>query len=393
MIYVGLNSQFTRLAAPAKPPGNHKTTPVLPASVAAADGVRGSTEQIITVRVSICAVGDGDIMPTYYRNRWGRTTGGHNITIQGKPINIHFARLTHLCIHCLAPLKLKNAGLACTENPNHYGFISQKEADSLTDEERFMKISDMFPSEYLRGIDISEPRKMKIIKVETEMVKNRESGKMQPESVVHFEGEPKKMRLNMTNTREAHFEIFDLSPDEEPCDCWPGRYVTVYREKKKMFGKTQIVPVVRKPKQGDKIWPPQTGKEKPIYKLNRHEFWGRVKRDLDLPVEVSKFVLIQEKSDGEYKPENAQTMWAILEETGTRLNTFLDAVMEDIPYYTKKQDILDILTEWGVDYRFEEQTEMELIASLETRAKSYADIEQAEQVDQLGFNVSQPGKD
>lgn len=323
-------------------------------------------------------------MPTYYRQSKYRTTGGHNITIQGKSINIHFARLTHLCIHCLAPLKLKGAGLACVENENHYGFISQKEADSLTDEERFMKISDMYPSEYLRGIDISEPRKMKILKVETTMVKNRENGEMQPESVVYFEGESKKMRLNITNTKEAHFEIFGLSPDEEPCDCWPGRYVTVYREKAKAFGKTQIVPRFRKPQQGDKPWPPQNGKESPLYKLNRSEFWSRVKRDLKLPVEVSKFILIQEGLDIEYKPENAQTIWNVLEETGQHLNGFLDAVLENVPYYTKKQDVLDALTEWGVNYQFEEQIEMELIAALETKAKSYADIEQ---VDQLGFDA------
>lgn len=325
-------------------------------------------------------------MPTRYRTSKMRTTGGHRVTVQGKPYNIHVARMVFRCIHCLSELKIKNTGLKCSCNENHYGFIHQNEASRLTTEERFMKISDMFPSEYLRGVDITNSRRMKIKKVETVLVKNRNTGKMENENLLYFEGESKKLRLNITMTKEVHFEILNLSPDDEPHDNWPGHYVTVYQIQTKDFGKTQIVPRIRKPKSGDQIWPPINGKEKPLHKLNRKEFWSRVKRDLGLPVEVSKFILIQEGLNGEYKAENAQKMWQVLGDIGEHLNKFLDAALVDVPYFTTKSAILDVLAEWKAVYQFEEQIEMELVAALETYAKSKAD-EDLTSADQLGFDA------
>lgn len=329
-------------------------------------------------------------MSRVMRDQCRRVTGGHAIKMHdGKLENIYTARIVYKCIHCLNDLEIKGFGLTCKSNQNHYGFINRDEAAKLTTQERFMKIGEMFPSEYLRGIDVVKPQKMKIIKVVGEQVRSRDNNKMEPEFVLYFEGETRKLRLNWTMAKEVHVEILKLGPDDDVEEKWPGNYVTVYQTTVKAFGKEHIVPRIRKPEQGDAIFPP-LGEEKALNTLSRKEFWSRVKRDLALPTEVSKFVLIQADLSGEYKQENAPKMWKVLEQDGQKLDYFLQLVMTDTPYFENKESILALMDEWNTGYEFSEAFEMEMSARLEDYAKGMADTDNDEgnspiQEDELPF--------
>lgn len=315
-----------------------------------------------------------------------QTPGDLKMKINGQLVDIFLARIVYKCIHCLGDLEVHNAGVRCSENSNHYGFIHRDDAIKFTEQERFMKISEMFPSEYLRGVDITEPRKMRILKVDQQMVKSRDTGKFEPENILMFEGESKKMRLNLTTTKKVHFEIFELSPDVEPSESWPGKYITVFWTKTVAFGKVQVVPDVRKPKPGDTHWPPQQNsskKEKPLNTFGRSDFWAKVKAELALPTEVSKFVLIQAGLDGEYKQENAPKMWDELSITGKALDSFLNTVLSDVPFYSSKAQILDVLSERRISYVPSEQFELEAIVTLEEIAKIIAQEIEAENGKQI----------
>jgi hypothetical protein len=109
-----------------------------------------------------------------------------------------------------------------------------------------MKIGDMFPSEYWRGIDIIDPIKLTIKSVTAEMAKNHRTNKQEQEFVMRFQGTDKKLRLNVTMGKEA---AQYLGPET---DDWLGKQVTVYRLHDKFFGKDCIVPRLRKPEQSDK---------------------------------------------------------------------------------------------------------------------------------------------
>lgn len=180
----------------------------------------------------------------------------HNVTIQGKHINITLAKIVYYCIHCLAPLRIKDFGLQCTANDNHYGFIHRKEAAELTQEERFMKISEMFKSDYLRGIDVGQPMRLTIKGVAEEMARNVRSGKMELEYVMYFKETSKKLRLNQTIAKQCALAINDQNPLLE-ITSWPGKSVTVYLTTVDAFAATHIVPRIRKTENGDK--PPANG--------------------------------------------------------------------------------------------------------------------------------------
>lgn len=52
-------------------------------------------------------------------------SGGHNIKIKGRVVNIHLARIVYRCEVCHAELKRHNKGLRCQANPAHRGFVHQ----------------------------------------------------------------------------------------------------------------------------------------------------------------------------------------------------------------------------------------------------------------------------
>lgn len=55
----------------------------------------------------------------------------HSIRIKGKEINIDFARIVYRCEECLGKLRRKDAGLVCTKDENHRGFIHRDEAEKI----------------------------------------------------------------------------------------------------------------------------------------------------------------------------------------------------------------------------------------------------------------------
>lgn len=186
------------------------------------------------------------------KSKFTRGGGSHNINLLTptgrRAVDIRLVKMIYLCFHCLGRLKTHNAGVQCELNSNHYGYIHRDEAQQLTDEERFMKLSDMFPSEYLRGIDIGNPVIVTIKSVTAEQVRNKDNNRMDQEFVMRFEELEKKLRLNLTMAKECAKIVNDPEMDT---DNWAGRRVTVYRTTIKAFGQEHIVPRIRKPEGGD----------------------------------------------------------------------------------------------------------------------------------------------
>ena len=60
-----------------------------------------------------------------------RHATGHTITIAGKRLNIHYARLVYRCEVCHSNLERHNAGLKCVANHDHRGFIHRNEATQI----------------------------------------------------------------------------------------------------------------------------------------------------------------------------------------------------------------------------------------------------------------------
>lgn len=62
------------------------------------------------------------------RNIKTRLSGNNNfIKINDKRVDLFSAKIIYRCEQCHALLKYHNAGLICTENPKHRGFIHRNE--------------------------------------------------------------------------------------------------------------------------------------------------------------------------------------------------------------------------------------------------------------------------
>lgn len=186
------------------------------------------------------------------RSKFTRGGGSHNINLLTpygrRSVDIRLVKIVYLCFHCLSRLKYHNSGVQCEQNPNHYGFIHRDEAGKFTDEERFMKLSDMFPSEYMRGIDIGNPVIVTIKGVTAEQTRNRDNNRMEQEFIMRFEEIDKKLRLNVTMAKEVAKIVNDPEMDT---DNWVGKRVTVYRTTIRAFGQEHIVPRIRATERGD----------------------------------------------------------------------------------------------------------------------------------------------
>ena len=64
-----------------------------------------------------------------------RTYGGHSIKIQGKQVNIYFARLVYRCAECYGELAIKNFGLVCKAHPGHRFYVHQREVEALEEKQ------------------------------------------------------------------------------------------------------------------------------------------------------------------------------------------------------------------------------------------------------------------
>lgn len=180
------------------------------------------------------------------KSKFARGGSSHNINLLTptgrRAVDIRLVKIIYLCIHCLGKLKSKGSGVQCELNDNHYGYIHRDEANQLTQEERFMKIGKMFPSDYVRGIDIERPIIVTIKAVTAERVRNNETGKMEDEFVMRFIELDKKLRLNLTMAKACALAVGDEDMDT---DNWVGKRITIYRDKVKSFGKEHIVPRLR----------------------------------------------------------------------------------------------------------------------------------------------------
>jgi DNA-directed RNA polymerase subunit RPC12/RpoP len=65
------------------------------------------------------------------RDRLRHAVGGHSIKINGKILNIHFARIAYRCEECLGELELHNAGIRCKAQCGGRGFITKAEAEAI----------------------------------------------------------------------------------------------------------------------------------------------------------------------------------------------------------------------------------------------------------------------
>lgn len=85
-------------------------------------------------------------MPTRYRASKMQTTGGHNIKIQGRLINIHLARMVYRCGVCFGELELHGSGLRCKADHNHRFFAHQSEvkAVEVKREENIKKLQGIY---------------------------------------------------------------------------------------------------------------------------------------------------------------------------------------------------------------------------------------------------------
>lgn len=163
-----------------------------------------------------------------------------------------------------------------------------------------MQIGKMFPSEYLRGIDIANPTIVTIASVEEEQAMSRETNKLEPEFVMTFKETPKKLRLNITMAKECALITNDKQGDS---DNWINKKVTVYRTEIKAFGKTHIVPRLRKTKAGDKKF--AAGKQDTPVKANGTKPTNEQKQEL--PESADALDEIAQSLDTEKAPQANQT--------------------------------------------------------------------------------------
>jgi hypothetical protein len=60
-----------------------------------------------------------------------RTTGGHDIKIDGCLVNIHLAKIIYKCEQCYSGLERYEAGLRCAINQDHRGFIHRDKVKKI----------------------------------------------------------------------------------------------------------------------------------------------------------------------------------------------------------------------------------------------------------------------
>ncbi len=109
-----------------------------------------------------------------------------------------------------------------------------------------MKISNAFPSNYLRAADFEAPAKLVMTKVEIEPVAD---GEHKP--ILYFQGKDKGMVLNKINSNTISDAYGDDTED------WMGKELVLYATTTDYQGKTVPCIRVRKPK------PPGTTKPAP----------------------------------------------------------------------------------------------------------------------------------
>jgi len=176
---------------------------------------------------------------TRIARRAAMTTGGHDLTtIHGERINIHLAKIVYKCLYCLSDLEIKNHGLKCSDNHQHYGFIHRGVAKELTRGEIMKTMAELFPNQtgIMRGgIDLPDGAEIMTIKdVTAEDRRKFQSKDTETICLVHFMESPLKVRIPLSYGRilcEAY------GPPGE----WIGKRVKVFDNAETVAGKKMIV--------------------------------------------------------------------------------------------------------------------------------------------------------
>lgn len=252
------------------------------------------------------------------KSKYTRGGGSHNIRLLTptgrRAVDVRLVKIVYLCIHCLGRLKVHNSGVQCELNSTHYGYIHRDEAGQLTQEERFMKLSDMFPSDYLRGIDVGKPFIATIESISAEQTRDHKNNRTKTEWIMRFKEIPKKLRLNLTMVKECALFLEDAnSPDEIDPEKWVGKQVTIYRTKTEGWGKEHIVPRIRKPERGDvdlakaikTAQPAKNGKEGPTF----NDLLAKLSEDFGLDEATAKSLLKDELGYKTYSSTKFQEMY------------------------------------------------------------------------------------
>ena len=242
-----------------------------------------------------------------------------------------------------------------------------------------MKISDMFPSEYIRGLEVSKPQVVTIKSVKTEQVFDFATNKKKEGYIVYFEELPKGVKLNITMAKAVAEALGDTEYDSAN---WIGGKITLYREKIKVKGKDTIVPRLRKVLSADKKAGQQT-----LANLTKIQFFGKVKTELEVSGIVAGWLVQQAGlvENGDYNSEKADEMWALIKADGPGLVTFIDEVMDGISFYEDTPTVLlDIA---GQDVEYSEEAEQFIFDALsEVATKAAGELAEKEPVN----NEAQP---
>lgn len=102
-----------------------------------------------------------------------------------------------------------------------------------------MRMSDLFPSNWLKADDFEQPRQLKI----KELTMEELGEDKQKKPVVYFVGEPKGLVLNKTN-----FEAIVNAVGDEETDNWIGQAVELYRATTQFRGMSTPCVRVRAPR-------------------------------------------------------------------------------------------------------------------------------------------------
>ncbi|MCL4295715.1 MAG: hypothetical protein KJ077_08310 [Anaerolineae bacterium] len=109
-----------------------------------------------------------------------------------------------------------------------------------------MKISDLFPSKYMKGDDMGgKPWSFKIKSVRMEEMHDKQANKKAKKPVVYFHGPRKGLILNRTVA-----EQIAKVTDQDDTDNWPGHVVTIHPMTITAFGSTYLVIRVKPPENG-----------------------------------------------------------------------------------------------------------------------------------------------
>lgn len=109
-----------------------------------------------------------------------------------------------------------------------------------------MKVSDLFPSKYMNGIDLAgKAWTFKIQAVRFEEMHDKQKNAQAKKPVVYFQGPKKGLILNRTIADQIA-----QATGKDDTDQWPGCQITIYPTTVRAFGEDHTVVRVRKAENG-----------------------------------------------------------------------------------------------------------------------------------------------